>query len=71
MMKKITRWLIKALPHINIVISGMYLVFFIIDVQNSAMAFINNDITKVLLLILSVGSILTSILLIWYQRYSM
>lgn len=71
MMKKIIRLLIKALPHINIVISGMYLVFFIIDVQNSAMAFINNDITKGLLLILSIGSILSSVLLIWYQRYSM
>lgn len=71
MMQKILRKAIKALPHINIVISGMYLVFFIIDVQNSAMAFINNDITKVLLLILSVGSILSSVLLIWYQRYSM
>lgn len=71
MMKKIVRWFIKALPHINIIISGMYIVFFIIDVQNSAMGFINNGITKTLLLILSAGSILSSILLIWYQRYSM
>ena len=71
MMQKILRKVIKVLPHINIVISGMYLVFFIIDVQNSAMAFINNDMTKLLLLILSIGSVLTSVLLIWYQRYSM
>lgn len=71
MKKKVIQWLLKALPHLNIVISGMYIVFFIIDVQNSAMAFINNDITKVLLLILSLGSILSSAFLIWYQRSSM
>ena len=71
MLQKIVRTFIKILPHINIIISGMYLVFFIIDVQNSAMAFINNDITKVLLLFLAIGSTLSSVLLIWYQRSSL
>lgn len=71
MLKKIIRTIVKILPHINIVISGMYLVFYIIDVQNSAMAFINNDMTKLLLLFLAIGSTLSSILLIWYQRSSL
>ena len=71
MLKKIIRTIVKILPHINIVISGMYLVFYIIDVQNSAMAFINNDMTKVLLLILAICSTLSSIFLIWYQRSSL
>ena len=71
MSKKIFKALIKMLPHLNIIISGMYIVFYIIDVQNSAMAFINNPGTKILLLILSLGSIISSILLIAYQRSSM
>ena len=71
MSKKIFKALIKMLPHLNIIISGMYIVFYIIDVQNSVMAFINNPGTKILLLILSLGSIISSILLIAYQRSSM
>ena len=38
--------------HAVIALSGMYLVFFFIDRVNSAMCFINNDITKRLLLVL-------------------
>ena len=42
----------------------MYFVFFCIDRVNSAMAFINNDITKWLLVILGVISIYDAVLLI-------
>ena len=44
----------KILPHAAIILSMMYFVFFCIDRVNSAMAFINNDITKWLLVILGV-----------------
>lgn len=40
-----------ALPHIGIVLSLMFFVFLIVDRYNRAMAFVNNDITKALLLV--------------------
>lgn len=58
----------KILPHCAIVISGMYIVFFLIDRVNQPMAFINNDITKALLLILSGVSILNAVSLIHLDR---
>lgn len=54
----------KILPHAAIILSVMYFVFFCIDRVNSAMAFINNDITKWLLVILGVISIYNAVLLI-------
>lgn len=58
----------KILPHCAIIISAMYLVFFCIDRVNTAMAFINNDMTKVLLLILCVISVINAVLLIADDR---
>lgn len=58
----------KLLPHGAIIISGMYLVFFLIDRVNSAMAFINNDITKWLLLVLCAISVFNACLLIHDER---
>lgn len=54
----------KILPHAAIILSMMYFVFFCIDRVNSAMAFINNNITKWLLVILGVISIYNAVLLI-------
>lgn len=56
------------LPHAAIVLSCMMIVFFILDKFNDAMAFINNDITKTLLLILAVISVINSIALIAAHR---
>jgi len=47
-----------ALYHVNMILAAMYIVFYFIDRVNSAMAFINNDITKGLLYALGVASIL-------------
>lgn len=58
----------KLLPHAAIILSGMYLVFFLIDRVNSAMAFINNDITKWLLLALCAISVLDAVYLIRDER---
>lgn len=68
LMMKLLKGMYKLMPHISIIISVMMIVFFFIDRVNSAMAFINNDITKILLLILSIISIINSIFLIYYQR---
>lgn len=58
----------KILPHLCIIISFMMLTFFVIDQFNSAMAFINNDITKWLLAVYCVLVIATSIYLIAENR---
>lgn len=49
-----------VLNHAAIILSLMYLVFFVIDRINNAMEFINNDMTKVLLVLLAVISIVNA-----------
>ncbi len=56
------------LPHGAIILSLMMIVFYILDQFNDAMAFINNRITKSLLLILSIVSIINAINIIAYHR---
>lgn len=58
----------KWLPHAAILLSNMYLVFFVLDRVNRAMAFINNGITKGLLVLLSLISIFNACLLIHDRR---
>ena len=58
----------KILPHGAIIISLMYFVFFFIDRVNSAMAFINNGMTKALLFVLCLITIANALLLIADDR---
>ena len=58
----------KLLPHAAIILSMMYFVFFFIDRVNSAMSFIDNDITKGLLFLLCVLAIVNAVLLIRDDR---
>lgn len=58
----------KIFPHIAIVLCNMYLVFYAIDRVNSAMAFINNSITKLLLVVLCIISTVNAAFLIRDQR---
>ncbi len=58
----------KLLCHGSIVISVMYFVFFGIDRVNTAMCFIDNEITKVLLVVLGVFSIINACILIHEDR---
>ena len=58
----------KLLAHCAILISGMYIVFFLIDRVNPAMGFIDNDITKPLLLVLSLIAIINAIQVIAAER---
>ena len=58
----------KLIPHCVIIVSAMYFVFFFIDRVNSAMAFINNGLTKGLLFALCVLAIYESVLLIRDDR---
>ena len=58
----------KLLAHCAIIISGMYIVFFFIDRVNPAMGFIDNDITKPLLLALALIAIINAIQVIAVER---
>lgn len=67
-MKNFLEKLAGLLPHICLILSLMMLTFVITDRYNRAMAFINNDITKSLLLVLAILVIAQSVLLIRVNR---
>ena len=58
----------KLLPHATIIISAMYMVFFVIDRFNEPMAFVNNRMTKALLLVMCVISTVNAVALIQSDR---
>lgn len=45
--------LLRFLPHLVLIFSVMMLTFFVIDRINVAMAFLDNDLTKILLAVFS------------------
>jgi len=53
-----------AMPHCAILICNMYLVFFGIDRVNTAMAFVDNDLTKSLLILMSAMSVACAVKLL-------
>lgn len=53
---------LKILSHINIILSGMFLVFFSIDRVNSAMDFLGNNISKWLLFCFSISAMMLAII---------
>ena len=58
----------KILPHITIILAGMFIVFWILDVLNPTMNFINRKISNKLLLIFCILAIVTSIMNVYYER---
>ena len=60
----------KILPHITIILAGMFIVFWILDILNPTMNFINRKISNKLLLAFSISAIITAILAFYYQRKS-
>ena len=58
----------KVLPHVAIIISCMYFVFFFIDRVNPMMNFIDNDMTKILLFALGVVSIANAVVIVRDDR---
>ena len=63
-MKKI----VKILPHINIAISGMFIILWIIDLLNPTMNLINRNSSNKILILLFVITIIDCALTIYYQR---
>lgn len=60
----------KLLPHGTIILSGMFITFWILDLLNPNMNFINRRISNKLLLVFCIFSIITSIMSIYYQLKS-
>lgn len=58
----------KILNHSAIILSLFYLTLFVIDKINSAMQFIENDITKALILVLAAVSTVNAIITISADR---
>lgn len=58
-MKKILSFLRRLIPHVTLILSLMLLTFFVIDLFNESMAFMNNSVTKALV---CVQSLLTAVL---------
>lgn len=63
-MKRINR----ILPHLTIILSGMFIVFWILDIINPTMNFINRKISNKLLLVFCILSIVTAIMNVYYER---
>lgn len=63
-MKRINR----ILPHITIILAGMFIVFWILDILNPVMNFINRKASNKLLLIFCILAIITSIMNVYYER---
>ncbi|MGI6316316.1 MAG: hypothetical protein ACOX17_06560 [Christensenellales bacterium] len=60
----------KLIPHITIILALMFTVFFIIDMVNSAMNFVGNDISNVLRLLFCASAVITSVIAIQEIRKS-
>ncbi len=58
----------RILPHISIVLSGMLIVFFILDRFNPAMGYLDNSAERVVLLTLALTSTINAIQLVAHQR---
>lgn len=58
----------KLLPHVCIILAGMYITFYVIDQYNTAMGYMNDPKTKILTFFLSVVAIVVSAMLIYKQR---
>jgi hypothetical protein len=58
----------KLIPHLCIVLAGMFITFFIVDKFNSAMAVLDNDTEKAILFIFCIVALIVSGMLIYRQR---
>ena len=61
-MKKILSFFRTVLPHAILIISLMLLTFFVIDLFNESMAFLNNSISKILIAVLALLSAVLSVI---------
>lgn len=68
LLKKLGRFFLNILPHVNIALAITLLTLFVTDRFNRAMAFINNDITKWMLCVFCVTVLIEAIALATTRR---
>lgn len=60
--------LIRILPHATIVMVGMFIIFWVLDILNPTMNFINRKASNKLMIIMLVLSLITAIMNIYFER---
>jgi uncharacterized membrane protein len=60
----------RIIPHMTIILAGMFIVFWILDILNPTMNFINRKISNKLLLIFCILAIVTAIMNVYFERKS-
>ncbi len=68
--KRFSRRLIRILPHGTIVLSAMFITFWILDIYNPRMNFLDSVASKKLLLIFCILSLLNAIITVVLDRRS-
>lgn len=58
----------RILPHLTIILAGMFIVFWILDILNPTMNFINRKVSNKLLLLFCILAIATAIMNVYYER---
>ncbi len=70
-MRKFLKTLLGLVPHVLIVLSVMMITFVVTDYYNRSMAFVNNGITKGLMVVMAVLAIVESVYVIYRMRKDM
>ena len=65
-MKRLSR----IIPHLSIVLAGMFVVFWILDIINPTMKFTSRKLSYKLLIVFCVLSIISSVIAVYYERKS-
>ncbi len=68
MLFKIWRKLKKLLPHVSIILAGLFIVLFVADLCNSNMNFFGNRLAKNFILLFSLVTLVTEIILVRINR---
>ncbi len=65
-MKRLSR----IIPHLSIVLAGMFTVFWILDIINPTMKFTSRKLSYKLLIVFCILSIISSVIAVYYERKS-
>lgn len=58
----------RIIPHMTIILSAMFIVFWVLDILNPTMNFINRRLSNKLMIILLVSSMITAIANVYFER---
>lgn len=62
------KWIRSALPHISLMLSAVFVTYYILDQYNPSRTFLNRPALKALLLLFAILSAIVSILLVRHNR---